>query len=69
MQIQSFSIRLCAPTSTSVQLEVALKFSGEKGLIMQLNTSGMMTRNSTSAALKGFDVSWLSHFKEEDERY
>ena len=67
MEMQSFSIRLCAPTSTSVQMEVAVKFSGSNGIIMQLTTKGIMT--GTAQFVRGFDVSWLSNFKEEDERY
>ena len=67
MEMQSLSIRLCAPTSTSVQMEVAVKFSGSNGIIIQLTTKGIMTGNA--AKVRGFDVSWLSQFKEEDERY
>ena len=67
MEMQSLSIRLCAPTSTSVQMEVAVKFSGSNGIIIQLTTKGIM--NWPANEVRGFDVSWLSQFKEEDERY
>ena len=65
LEMPSFSVRLCSPTSTSVHLEVAVKFGGEEGLILQLNTKGMFRWSY----LKGFDVSFISQFKEEDERY
>ena len=67
MEMQSFSVRLCAPTSTSTKLEVAVKFSGENGIILQLTTNNML--KGASSWLRGFDVSWISQFKEEDERY
>ena len=67
MTMQSFSMRLCAPTSTSVCLAVAIKFGGDNGQILQLNTKDMLYGNSTY--LRGLDVSWISQFKEEDERY
>merc|ERR1712228_11936 len=37
MIIPSFDIRLNAPTSTTMQIEVALKFGGRNGTIIQLN--------------------------------
>ena len=37
MVIPSFNIRLCAPTSTSKQVEVATRFGGDEGIIIQLN--------------------------------
>ena len=67
MEMQSFSLRLSAPTSTSTQIEVAIKFSGDNGIILQLTTTNMLESNSSR--LTGFDVSWISQFKEEDERY
>ena len=66
MSIPSFSIRLCSPTSTSVHLEVACKFSGEQGLILQLNVGRMMGHGSGTTC---FDCSWISRYNEEDERY
>ena len=64
MYLPSFSIRLCSPTSTSVQIAVACKFSGDKGLILQLNVGRVMATGA-----RAFDCSWLSRFREEDERY
>ena len=67
LEMPSFSLRLCSPSSTSVHLEVALKFGGEEGLILQLITEGMLA--GTSSFLKGLDCSRISKYKEEDERY
>ena len=63
MNMPSFSIRLCSPTSTSVQLAVAVKFGGGKGLILQLKCRSMI-----STPVRAFDCSFISRFKEEDER-
>ena len=54
---------LFLPTSTSVRIEVAMRFSGNKGLMIEMNNNG-----GKGKYLRGFDVSWLSLFKEEDER-
>ena len=64
MPIPEFSIALFSPTSTSCHIEVAMKFSGSQGVIMEFN-------NVTTAAklVKGLDVSWISRYREEDERY
>eukprot|EP01084_Bolivina_argentea_P306808 530231_1 len=61
LEMPSFRIRLCAPTSTTTQIEVALKFSGTGGMVLQLYT-GYANR------LTAFDVAWISRYKEEDER-
>ena len=64
MTLPQFQIHLYSPTSTSVQIAVALKFCGDSGIVMEFtNTEGKAT------GTKGFDCSWLSRFKEEDERY
>ena len=67
LSMPSFVIRLCSPTSTSIHLEVALKFSGESGIILQLNVKNMLY--GTDSNVRAFDCSWISRFKEEDERY
>eukprot|EP01084_Bolivina_argentea_P297768 513047_1 len=56
----AFNIRLCAPTSTSMQITVAIKFSTERGIVLQFNNGG--------SDLRGFDVSWISRYGYEDER-
>eukprot|EP01083_Nonionella_stella_P046162 123586_1 len=61
MIVANFVCRLCSPTSASQQFAVAVRFSGDKGIIMQLN-------NTSSELLRGFDCSWISSFREEDER-
>ena len=64
MNMPSFAMVLLSPTSTSCHIEVSMKFSGEEGCIIQFdNTQGR------AAYVKGFDVSWISRYKEEDERY
>ena len=64
MNLPQFHISLLSPTSTSMHLQVALKFSGESGKITEFN-------NASDAAerTRAFDVSFLSRYREEDERY
>ena len=64
--IPKFSIRLNSPTSTTTQEEVALKFSGDDGVIVCLNNP---KKNVTARLLRGFNCSFVSAFAEEDERY
>eukprot|EP01084_Bolivina_argentea_P085065 153774_1 len=59
-----FNIRLCSPTSTSMHIEVAIKFSGREGIIIQLDNPFEPQYRS----LRGFNCSWISRYKEEDER-
>ena len=63
LSMPQFSILLLSPTSTSVHIEVAMKFSGESGIIIEFS-------NYFEPAWEafGFDVSTISRFKEEDER-
>ena len=68
LNMPAFNIRLCAPTSTSVHIEVAMKFStdqGNKGMIIQFNNPN----TSQYYYLRGFNVSWISKYSEEAERY
>eukprot|EP01084_Bolivina_argentea_P074883 135820_1 len=65
MVIPEFNIRLCSPTSTSKQIEVATRFGGEKGIVIQLNNNG---DEYSSNNLRLFNCSWISSFKEEDEQ-
>ena len=64
MTLPQFNIYLYSPTSTSVQISVAMTFSGKAGMLMEFD-------NTTGDAINtmGFDCSWISRFKEEDERY
>eukprot|EP01084_Bolivina_argentea_P279155 477210_1 len=63
MIMPSFNIRLCGPTSTSRQKQVATKFGGDKGIIMQLNNNC----TEMNGELRGFYCSWLSNYPQEDE--
>ena len=63
MTLTQFVMKLMAPTSTSVQLAVSTRFSGDAGIIIQFDNVGARYDNS-----KGLDVSWISRFSEEDER-
>eukprot|EP01084_Bolivina_argentea_P098392 176834_1 len=64
LTMPSFNIRLCSPTSTSGQIEVAIKFSGEEGCIMELNSPKTIQHQN----LAGFNCCWISRYKEEDEK-
>eukprot|EP01084_Bolivina_argentea_P020673 38438_1 len=63
MAIPELNIRLCAPTSTSKQKEVAERFAGECGMVIKLNNNG----HSNAYNLRIFCCSWISTYKEEDE--
>ena len=63
MAIPEYSIRLCSPTSTSKQIEVATRFGGDSGMIIQINNNGYYE----SWNLRCFDCSWLSNYTNEDE--
>ena len=58
MVIPKFNIRLCGPTSTSKQLEVAMRFGGDNGMIMTLQNDSY----HLSRILRGFNCSWLSNY-------
>ena len=56
---------LFGPTSTTIHKEVATRFGGEDGMLIQFD-------NSTGRGIfvNGFDVSWISRYGlQEDERY
>eukprot|EP01083_Nonionella_stella_P183387 662583_1 len=64
LSMPSFCMRLCSPTSTSKQIEVAMKFSGKNGIVLQMDNPDM----EQYWYLHAFNASWISRFKEEDER-
>ena len=65
MTLPEFIILLFSPTSTSMQLEVAMKFSGDGfGMILEFNNT-----DGSAIYTPCFDCSWISRFKEEEERY
>ena len=65
MNMPQFQIQLRSPTSTTLHLEVAMKFSGEQGLIIEFSNN---VSDLYSGHTKGFDVSYISRYKEEEER-
>merc|ERR1712228_337442 len=64
MVLPQFNLRFCAPTSTTMQIEIALKFATRNGTVIQLNNNS----NGDHDKLRLFNISWLSRFKDEDER-
>ena len=64
LNIPSFAMRLNSPNSTSKHIEVAFKFSGPKGVVISFDNP---SKNSQYQYLRGWDCSWISNFKEEDE--
>ena len=64
MNMPQFCIHLFSPTSTSVHLEVSMKFAGEEGSIIEFGN-----RTGDARYLYGLDVSVISRYWEEDERY
>ena len=63
MTLPQFNIYLYSPTSTSVKIAVAMTFCGDAGMIMEFDQPADLQGS------KGFDCSWISRFREEDERY
>ena len=63
MSVPEFNISLLSPTSTSVQIQVAIKFSGQEGIILEFHNN-----NGYSQYVQAFDVSSISRYREEDER-
>eukprot|EP01084_Bolivina_argentea_P002686 4958_1 len=61
-----FNIRLCSPTSTTTQKEIAQRFAGDRGgMILTFDNDG----DSYSAALRCFNCSWISQYGlQEQER-
>ena len=64
LTVDSFAMRLNSPSSTSLQLAVAVKFSGPMGVVFTFNNPDEWQYQF----LRAFDCSFISNFKEEDER-
>eukprot|EP01084_Bolivina_argentea_P285466 489537_1 len=64
LKLSQFTTRLCAPTSTSTSIEVAIKFAHGDGAVIEFNTSN----ETYHGYLRGLNCSWLSRYAEEDER-
>merc|ERR1712154_520520 len=62
LNIPQFAIRLNGPTSTSLFIEVAVRFGGVEGMIIQLNNE-----ENPAYQERHFDCGWLSAFPEESE--
>ena len=69
MTMPEFMIRLCSPTSTTVHIEVATKFSGQTGIIIKLKAGRIGGVDVGIDRVRAMDVSWISRYREEDERY
>eukprot|EP01084_Bolivina_argentea_P065250 118944_1 len=65
MALPSFSIRICGPLSTSKQREIGIRFAKQEGMVLRLNNNA---DNYSIAHLKFFNCSFISNYKEEDER-
>ena len=65
MKTASFNIRLCGPCSTSKQKVVAVRFADTGGTVLQFDNIG----DNNSKYLRFFDVTGISAYAEEDERY
>eukprot|EP01084_Bolivina_argentea_P012780 23922_1 len=63
MTMTQCNIRLCGPTSTSRDKEVAIRFGGSDGMILRLNNNGYYM----SECLRSFNCSWLSTYAGESE--
>ena len=66
MNIPQYQIKLNSPTSTSTHIQVATKFAGDQGMIIELDIEDS---DRTMDNLRGFDCSWISQYKGEDEMY
>eukprot|EP01084_Bolivina_argentea_P270362 459685_1 len=60
MTLPAFSIRFCGPTSTTRHKEIAIRFADRDGMIIELYNH--------ITELHFFDCSFISAFREEDER-
>ena len=64
LNIPQFNMYIHCPLSTSIQIAVAMKFSGDQGMILEMDNS-----KGKGHELRGMDCSWISRYKEEEERY
>ena len=65
IKINQFQMTILGPTSTTIHKEVAIRFGGEDGMLIEFDNS-----KSGGQGVKGFDVSWISRYGlQEDERY
>lgn len=65
MFVKEFSIRFAIPTSTTRLKQIAINFAKGKGILLALSNK----EETYSAFVRGFDVSYLSAFNNEEEVY
>ena len=65
MNIPQYQIKFNSPRSASTYMEVAAMYSGDEGMVMELDVGD----DHTMKYLKGFNCSWISQYKEEHEMY
>eukprot|EP01084_Bolivina_argentea_P276926 472624_1 len=63
MIMPQLNIRLCGPVSTSKYVEVATRFGGDDGIIIQLEDH----LNPAEDHLRAFPCAWLSNYNGEEE--
>jgi len=63
LNIPQFAIRFNGPTSTSLFIEVAMRFGGVEGMVIELNNDTYFAREE-----RHFECDWISAFPEEAER-
>ena len=64
LNLPEMRLYIRSPISTSIHLAVAVKFSSNKGMVLEMNNHKGLSQN-----MMGMDVSWISRFREEEERY
>eukprot|EP01084_Bolivina_argentea_P196211 336384_1 len=63
MVMPEMNIKLCGPTSTSLHVEIATRFAGPIGVLIQLNNDA----TQYTKELSGFPCAWLSSHPQESE--
>ena len=65
MTMTGFQLKLSGPTSTSIHKEVAIRFGGSDGMLIEFHNDKGQARE-----VMGFDGSWISRYGlAEDERF
>ena len=68
MTLPQFKITLYGPTSPTIHKEVATRFAGDNGMLIEFDHPKQF--GDEDYAAKGFDVSWISRYgSQEAERY
>ena len=63
LNVPQFNMFIYSPLSTSIKVNVSVKFSGERGMILEMDNS-----RGSGKLLRGIHVQWISRYREEDER-